>query len=83
MDLKYLVHRVSAHLYQTQATVNGETMPAHVHAVEVELVALGHEGGTILHRFIGAAAEEAKKLYREGQQIVLSFNAPTPPAGGQ
>lgn len=83
MDLKYLVHRVSSHLFATIANVGGEEMPAHVQAVEVEMTPVDHNGGTILHRFIGAAAEEAKKLYQEGQQIVLSFNSPSPPSGGQ
>lgn len=74
MKLSYKVHRVSKHPFVTDVKLpTGETAAGAIHSIEVELVSLGHFGGTILHRFIGAAAAEAEKLFHEGQTIIADF----------
>lgn len=70
MKLQYRVHRASPHPFPTEARLpNDETVKATVHSVEVELVPVGHVGGTVPLRFIGKQADEAAKTFHDGDLV--------------
>lgn len=61
MQIKFKVHSVTPSAENVTATVNGEQVIASVPAVQVELVS-DHYGSLIL-KFVGSEAEEAKKTF--------------------
>lgn len=61
MQIKFKVHSVTPSSENVTATVNGEQVNATVGAVQVELVS-DHYGSLIL-KFVGSEAEEAKNAF--------------------
>lgn len=85
MILRYIVHRASPHPFPVEAKLarTDESVQATVQSVEVELVPENHDGGSILMRFVGAAASEAAKRYHQGDIVEMdeaAFKVTSPEA---
>lgn len=74
MKFPYIVHRVSDHPRPRTADIDGEKMAATVMETEVEFIpADADHQGTFVRRFVGAAANEAKELFKQGETITLTI----------
>ena len=71
MKAKFRVHSVVRSRVTKQVEVNGETVPADVWGLEVEMV--DENGASYTRRFIGQAAKDAEATFKKDAEFEVSF----------
>lgn len=75
MKIKFKVHNVSRSVASATTVIDGETVPATVPCLEVELVTLSERHGNVTFRFTGTAMADARELFQPDAVIVGGFEA--------
>lgn len=81
MEFALRVHRASTHPAEVPVQYNGETVRAIMPELEVELCDdSGMHGTTTLHFRAQAEIAEARALFTQGSQVMMTFTAMAPSA---
>lgn len=78
MNIPMRVHRVSTHPVDVEVVFNGEKAHASLPEMEVELMSDDGHGSQTLHFRSSTDVAEAKALFKQGSNVVMSFAAAGP-----